>query len=175
SQQTAPAPPAGTRAGPRTGPKPGRRRALAVTGGLGLGVAVLAFFVLQRHLTPNYWTADNLGPVPVNPAPRPGPTPQRLAWGRHLLEGARGVRRRQAGPQGLRGRLPDGPDRRPQRPVRRLRQGHRPRHRRRTPAGPQEAAGVPGGGVRLPARLPGLPGRGARRRAGRAVLGGAVP
>jgi formylglycine-generating enzyme required for sulfatase activity len=47
---------------------------------LAVAVAVAAFPVLQRHLAPRYWTAEELGPPQVNTTAPPGPAPEGMVW-----------------------------------------------------------------------------------------------
>src|SRR5262245_1810831 len=61
-------------------PRPGRRWSLALIGLAGLAVVALAFVLLRPHLFPNYWTADDLGPIRTNAGSPPGPGPEGMVW-----------------------------------------------------------------------------------------------
>jgi formylglycine-generating enzyme len=65
---------------PKTEEELSRRWIIAVTGLLGVAVVVAAFFIIKRELYPNYWTAEELGPIQVNAAPVPGPAPEGMVW-----------------------------------------------------------------------------------------------
>jgi formylglycine-generating enzyme required for sulfatase activity len=43
-------------------------------------VAVLSFFLIKRHLFPEYWTAPDLGPIAINSANPAGPAPEGMVW-----------------------------------------------------------------------------------------------
>jgi formylglycine-generating enzyme required for sulfatase activity len=45
-----------------------------------VAVLVAGVLVLERHLSPRYWTADDLGPIRSNPAAAPGPAPEGMVW-----------------------------------------------------------------------------------------------
>jgi formylglycine-generating enzyme len=40
----------------------------------------LVGYVAKRHFFPNYWTAEDLGPIRINDAKAPGPTPEGMVW-----------------------------------------------------------------------------------------------
>jgi formylglycine-generating enzyme len=58
----------------------GRLWFIAVIGLLTLAVAASAFVAIERRLFPRYWTADDLGPVRINPLTPPGPAPEGMVW-----------------------------------------------------------------------------------------------
>jgi formylglycine-generating enzyme len=45
-----------------------------------LALAVCAGFVIRRHLFPDYWTADDLGPIQINSSTPPGQPPEGMVW-----------------------------------------------------------------------------------------------
>lgn len=66
--------------GRQAGPGSRRRWVIALTGLAGAALLVVGVIVLKRYLSPRYWTADDLGPVRVNPAAAPGPAPEGMVW-----------------------------------------------------------------------------------------------
>ncbi len=65
---------------PKTEEELSRRWIIAVTALLGVATIVAAFFMIKRELYPNYWTAEEVGPIQVNAAPAPGPAPEGMVW-----------------------------------------------------------------------------------------------
>src|SRR5437764_1476798 len=52
-----------------------------VGGGLlAVVIAAVALAVLQRRLSPVYWTAEDLGPIAINQAKPGGPAPDGMLW-----------------------------------------------------------------------------------------------
>src|SRR5262245_37638880 len=58
----------------------GRKRTTLLLSVTGLAVLILAGIVVKRHAFPNYWTAEDLGPISVNTAAPPGSAPEGMVW-----------------------------------------------------------------------------------------------
>jgi sulfatase modifying factor 1 len=63
-----------------TGVGPSRGWLFALTGLLGLALAVAAYFIIKREFFPTYWTTEELGPVQINSSLPLGQAPEGMVW-----------------------------------------------------------------------------------------------